>query len=120
MKFRQVVFFSLLLTFGCGGQAAVAPSLPPSEPSGVVQFLLDLLSQQDKIKINGEDYDSTSLGQLMSLATPQGYRVKLRYRYFGFSLVEALKIARDEELKRRLIEMAQWSREPRVRAEAII
>src|SRR5205085_1213790 len=48
------------------------------------------------------------------------YRIKLRYLEYGISLVEALKAARDPELQRRLIEMAQWARRPRVRAEALV
>ncbi len=130
MKFRQTICFTLLLTFGCGGQAALGPDHTPSEPTGVVQTLIDLLDQQDKIQIKGEDYPNSSLNPpsqsispyyngLVSLSTPVGYRIKLRYLRFGFALVEALRITRDDELKRRLIEMAQWSRKPEVRAEAI-
>lgn len=97
----------------------VPPSTPPSL-TGVVQTLLNLLDKQDKTNITADDYQSTSLQQIIKLATPAGYRIKLRYLDFGVSLVEALKAARDPELRRRLIEMVQWSRNPKVRAEAIL
>src|SRR5437868_2112711 len=88
-----------------------------SEPTGVIQAMIDLLNQQDTTKIDPNDYQSTSLRQIITMATPACYRLKLRYLNFGMSLVEALKISQDEELKKRLVEMVQWSREPRVRAE---
>jgi len=88
--------------------------------TGVTQTLIALLDKQDRTRIDPEDYESTSLRQLITFATPAGYRLKLRYLEFGMSLVEALKVSRDEEIRKRLIEVAQWSRRPRVRAEAII
>jgi HEAT repeat protein len=125
LKLSLSAFF--ILFFGCVGPMAISPTLadqPSSargtEPTGVIQALIDLLDHQDRTKIDPNDYQSTSLKSIITLGTPAGYRLKLRYLNFGMSLVEALKIARDDELKRRLIEMVQWTREPRVRAEAIL
>lgn len=125
LKLSLSAFF--ILFFGCVGPMAISPTMadqPPSprgtEPTGVIQALIELLDQQDRTKIDPNDYQSTSLKEIITLGTPAGYRLKLRYLNFGMSLVEALKIAQDDELKRRLIEMVQWSREPRVRAEAIL
>lgn len=103
--------------------ASVQPSpaeQPTSDITGVTQTLLSLIERQDKTTITAEDYESTSLRQLITLGTPAGYRIKLRYREFGISLVEALKAARDPEIRKRLIEQAQWAKRPRARAEAII
>ncbi len=106
---------------GCGGQMAVGPSHAAynQDMNGITQTLLALLNQKEGTKITADDYESTSMRQLITLGTPAGYRIKLRYLNFGISLVEALKISRDPELRRRLIEVVQWSRNPEVRAEAI-
>lgn len=125
---------SLLFKFGCltlaalfatplsGGMSFVPASSPPpsSEVTGVTNTLLDLIAIHEKTKITADDYQSTSMGQIITLGTPAGYRIKLRYTEFGISLVEALRVAKDEELRKRLVEMAQWSRRPKVRAEAIV
>jgi HEAT repeat protein len=87
--------------------------------NGITQTLIELLNKKEGTKITADDYESTSMRQLITLGTPAGYRIKLRYLNFGISLVEALKVARDPELRRRLIEVVQWSRDPEVRAEAI-
>lgn len=124
MKRRTRILIHMLmvgLLIGCGGQATIAPTQAASpQLTGVAQALIDLLQKQDQTSFTAEDYESTSLGQIVTFGTPAGYRVKLRYLNFGMALVEALKISRDPELRRRLIEMVQWSRKPEVRAEAII
>src|SRR5581483_1274387 len=122
MKKNLFVRFTLaaLLVFNCVGPAGVRTAHADPNLTGVVQTLIDLLNQQDTTKISADDYKSTSLAQLITFATPAGYRIKIRYLDFGVALVEALKIARDPELRRRMIEMVQWSRDPKVRAEAII
>lgn len=108
------VFLSLLFI-----PPAYAAPAPPNL-TGVVQALIDMLNQQDNTKITGEDYQSTSLHEIITFGTPAGYRIKLRYLNFGVALAEALKLARDPDLRRRMIEMVQWSRNPQVRAEAIL
>ncbi|MFN0117439.1 MAG: HEAT repeat domain-containing protein [Elusimicrobiota bacterium] len=120
-KINSVFVLSLfILTIGCGGLAPVNTIQAAPNLTGVTQTLVDLLEKQDKTKISAEDYQSTSLAQIITFATPAGYRLKLRYLEFGVSLVEALKAARDPDLRKRLIEMVQWSRNPKVRAQAII
>jgi HEAT repeat protein len=107
----------------------LAPPLPSAEPinpgspegrTGVAQVLIDLLEKADATKISADDYGSTSLQQVVTFGTPAGFRIKLRYLDFGVSLVEALKSARDPALRKRMIELVQWSRNPKVRAEAIV
>ncbi|MBV9080635.1 MAG: HEAT repeat domain-containing protein [Elusimicrobia bacterium] len=88
--------------------------------TGVAQVLVDLLQRSDKIKIDPNDYESTSLKDIITFGTPAGFRLKIRYLDFGVALVEALKSARDPDLRKRLIEMAQWTHDPKVRAEAVI
>lgn len=119
IKKREGAYLFLFL-MSCGGQIDVQKSSAAPNLTGVTQMLISLLDRQDKTKIFPDDYQSTSLRQIITFGTPAGYRIKLRYLDFGMALVEALKIARDPELRRRLIEMAQWSRDPKVRAEAII
>lgn len=98
-----------------------APATPPETSlTGTTQTLLALIDREDKTRIDPADYEATSLRQLLMLGTPEGYRLKLRYLEFGISMVEALRIARDPELKKRLIEHVQWARRPKVRAEAIL
>lgn len=123
MKSRTRIIAHLLLVsllLGCGGTATIAPTQASPQLTGVAQALIDLLQKQDQTSFTAEDYESTSLGQIVTFGTPAGYRIKIRYLNFGIALVEALKISRDSELRRRLIEMVQWSRRPEVRAEAII
>jgi HEAT repeat protein len=112
-KMNKVIALMSLFCF-------LVPVHASDDVTGITNTLLALLSKQDQTKMTAEDYESTSMRQLITLGTPAGYRIKLRYLEFGISLVEALKVARDPELNRRLIEQVQWSRRPRVRAEAII
>src|SRR5262245_45699638 len=105
MKKIGVIFLSfLILVIPQANIATAADSKSPNLTS-VVQTLIDLLDKQDKTKISPDDYQSTSLQQIITFATPAGYRIKIRYLDFGVALVEALKIARDSELRRRMIEM---------------
>jgi len=121
MKLRLCAFTGILFLVLLGGSALVPPRAAAAPNlTGVTKALIDLLNQQDTTKITAEDYKSTSLHQIITFETPAGYRIKLRYLDFGMALVEALKIARDPELRRRMIEMVQWTRDPKVRAEAII
>ena len=113
-------FVAILMLFGCGGQVPLQSSETPPNLTGVVQTLIDLLDKQDKTRISPDDYQSTSLQQIITFGTPAGYRLKIRYLNFGVALVDALKVARDSELRRRMIEMVQWTRDPKVRAQAII
>jgi HEAT repeat protein len=129
MKYsRLITNVSFAFLLGCGGQWVVAPTPSHADAStpGVIQTLIDLLNQQDKIKaVSTENPDTiidnnSPLGQIRSLVTPAGYRIKLRYSNFGIALVEALKVAQDPELRRRLIEEVQWSRNEQVKAEALL
>jgi HEAT repeat protein len=123
MKLHSMLKLALaaLLVLGCAGPSTVrTSSADAANLTGVVQTLIDLLGKQDTTKFTADDYESTSLKDINSFATPAGMRIRLRYQHFGVALVEALKIARDSELRRRMIEMVQWSRDPAVRAEAII
>jgi hypothetical protein len=115
-----VCFVGVMILFGCGGPTNIRPTQAAPNLTGVVQTLIDLLDKQDRTKISPDDYQSTSLQQLITFGTPMGYRLKIRYLDFGVALVDALKVARDPELRRRMIEMVQWTRDPKVRAEAII
>lgn len=111
---------SIFLLGAAGPVPAPAELRPEEDTTGITQTLLDLITAHEKTKITAEDYQSTSLKQIITFGTPAGYRIKLRYLEFGLSLVEALKLSRTEELRKRLIELVQWSRRLRVRAEAII
>ncbi len=88
--------------------------------NGIAQALIDLQDRADKTKISPDDYASTSLHQIVTFATPAGFRIKIRYLDFGVAVVEAFKIIQDKDLRKRLIEFVQWSRDPKVRAEALV
>jgi len=120
--FRSSVAVLAALSLGINGVAA-APGVSPLTPegrSGIAQILVDLQDKADKTKISPEDYSSTSLGQIVTFGTPAGFRIKIRYLNFGVAVVEAFKIVRDKDLRKRLIEFVQWARDPKVRAEAIV
>src|SRR5688572_14058662 len=116
MKRFTPLFLGAMLFVGCGGDSTIAPTHAAPNLTGVIQTLIDLLNKQDQTKISPDDYASTSLQQLITFGTPAGYRIKIRYLDFGVALVEALKIARDPDLRNRMIEMVQWTRDPKVRA----
>lgn len=121
MRIQRVFTIAVAAALATGPVRA-ADTIPATRSSltGITQTLIDLLDQQDRTRLAPEDYESTSLRQIITFATPAGYRIKLRYLEFGMSLVEALRVARDEEMKRRLVELVQWARNPRVRASAIV
>src|SRR5882672_4363543 len=121
MKFlRLPLCFVLVFLMGCGGGTIVPYSSAAVEQTGIVQTLLDLMDKQDKTRISPDDYQSTSLKEIITLGTPAGYRIKLRFLNFGISLVEALRVSKDPGLRERLLETVQWARNPQVRAEALI
>ncbi len=120
-KFLLLAYLGVFLLVGCASQLAGEPNQGAStqDMNGITQTLIALLNQTEGTKITPNDYESTSMRQIITLGTPSGYRIKLRYLNFGISLVEALKISHDPELHRRLIEIVQWSRDPEVHADAI-
>jgi len=117
---RVFLCFTVILLSSTAAPLGMRPASASQQITEITQTLLQLMEKQDSTKITSDDYASTSLKDLVTLGTPAGYRLKLRYLNFGISLVEGLKVARDPELKRRLIEMAQWSRNSQVRAQAIV
>jgi len=97
----------------------------PAPDRGVVipevnNVLLELINTQETFEISGADFDSTSLEHLITLATPAGYRLRLRYTELSIPLVEALRVSQDTELLHRLLEFAKWAKKPEVRAQALI
>jgi hypothetical protein len=78
----------VLFLLGCAASTTVAPATEPLGLTGVTQTLIELLDKQDKTNITADDYQSTSLHELIQFGTPAGYRLKLRYLSFGYSLVE--------------------------------
>jgi HEAT repeat protein len=120
---KKRVALLAMAAFICGPSPRAAEPINPNSAegrSGVAQILIALLEKADSTKISADDYASTSLQQIVTFGTPAGFRIKLRYLDFGVSLVEALKSARDPDLRKRMIEIVQWSRNPQVRAEAIV
>jgi len=120
---KRIVALAAAFALLCGVAPHAAEPINPNSiegRSGVAAVLVALLEKADSTKITAEDYASTSLSQIVTFGTPAGFRIKLRYLDFGVSLVEALKSARDPGLRKRLIEIVQWSRNPQVRAEAIV
>lgn len=121
MKIRAWVGLPLLLIFtGCF--EIISKPLPPGPPPipEVSNILLELLNAQEKGEILGDDYPSTSLDTLITLGTPAGFRLKLRYERLGISLVEVLKLSRDRAMLDRLFELVQWAGQKKVRSEALV
>lgn len=105
------------------GCEIIVKPVPPPNPAGpeVASILLRLINAQEKGDVlTPQDYEYTSIKQLISLGTPAGYRIALRYTEIGVPLVEALKLSRDQTLLDRLFELSQWSASDRVRSEALI
>lgn len=117
---KKLLSFALILSLtGC--EIIVKPT-PPPNPAGpeIASVLLQLIDAQEKGTIlSSKDYDSTSLKDLITLGTPAGYRIALRYTEIGVPMVESLKLSRDKTLLARLFELSQWSGNDRVRAEAL-
>jgi len=116
--------FLICLTFvlsGCQYIEFVPKPIPKSTPYGpeVINVLLGLLQKQEKNQIETPDY-SSSLGELIKLGTPEGILLRLRYNSLGISLVEAIKLARDDQIMARLFELVQWSELDDVRSEALV
>lgn len=120
MKRIAAVALSILLA-GCGSIEIVSkPSRRGNVMPEVSAALLRLIDLQEQGAITGSNYPSSSLGAISQLGTPAGLRLKLRYQELGISLVEALKLSRDQDLLVRLIELSKWSDRRRVRAEALV
>lgn len=116
--------FALVLAAGLAGCGHIQ-IVPKDVARGPVvpeisNTLLALIDAQERGVISAADYRSTSLGAIAALGTPAGFRLRLRYQELGVSLVEALKMSRDENLLARLLELAQWSQGRRVRSEALV
>jgi HEAT repeat protein len=118
---KRAALALLLVLTGCSSIEIISkPSRRGSVTPEVSSTLLELIDRQEEGAITASDYDATSLGVILRLGTPAGLRLQLRYRELGVSLVEALKLSRDQDLLVRLIELAKWSDRRSVRSEALV
>jgi PBP1b-binding outer membrane lipoprotein LpoB len=68
-KIKIIAHLAALFLVGCGGQMAVAPSQAASQDiTGITQALIELLNKKEGTKITADDYESTSMRQLISSA----------------------------------------------------
>src|SRR4051812_7422788 len=103
-EFRYKIFMNLRLSLaaaflflmtGCSNIVMKPVPAGPQPIPEVSNILLQLVNAQEKGAIRGENFPSKSLDDLITLGTPAGFRIKLRYEELGVSLVEALKLSRD-------------------------
>lgn len=113
-------FYALFLALSGCVEYVPYPRPEANKVPEITNVLLKLVDAQEKFKVDPNDYESTSLRTLITLGTPAGYRLKLRYTELGVPLVEALKTSRDRALLERLFELAKWSNNPEVRAESLV
>jgi HEAT repeat protein len=82
--------------------------------------LISILAQRSLKRITGEDYSGTALDPLSRLLTPTGRRLFERAQILGVPVAQALSLAQDPELRKRLVEVARWSDRPEARAEGLV
>lgn len=63
---------------------------------------------------------STPLGELTQMRTPEGYRLKIRLLNLGVPVTQALALARDPQIQGRLLEAARFQSGLQARAEGLL
>ena len=74
------IFLSLFFLSACGLEF-IEKDAPPPNPAGpeIANILIELIGQQESEQIRDDDFDSTSLRDLITLGTPDGIRLRLRF-----------------------------------------
>ncbi|MFH2202289.1 MAG: HEAT repeat domain-containing protein [Elusimicrobiota bacterium] len=98
-------------------------SLSETDPQ-ILNALVDVLERVDKIKpdigLCDESATPAAFCEILKVGSPIGYQLRNRYLNPGVAVAEALARDPDEALRKRLVEMARWAREPEVRTTALI
>ena len=131
MTHRKILSLSVALSIaGCAG----APVVPPTpEEKAAVQaqkiaradaaaspFLIKLLDEERLKTLVLQDFQETSLRDVVSLTTPEGYRLKYRLLEIGVPVAQAFSLSRDVQVQARLMEAARWVGGSRSRAEGLL
>ncbi len=124
MKTRPRALASLLFALflaGCGYIEIIPKDVPrgPVMPE-ITNRILALITAHERGTVSTGNERSDSLATLGTLRTPAGFRLRLRYQELGVSLLETLKMSKDKDLLSRMVELAQWSQDRRVRSESLV
>lgn len=100
------------------GQAASEPA-PRADPA-VLNALFELLEKSDRIRPDMTNIAKTPFEELLSVGSPEGFRLRNRYLNPGVPLAEALAQDPDPALRERLVRLARWERSAEVRGTALV
>lgn len=86
----------------------------------VTPRLIQLLNEERLKTLQLADFQETSLRDVVSLTTPEGYRLKYRLLEIGVPVAQGLSMADTLQLRDRLVEAARWVGGDRARAEGLL
>jgi hypothetical protein len=93
---------------------------PVKTDAAINNTLIDVLQRLDKEKLDLTTAEGTPLGEILTVGSPIGYKLRTRYLNLGIPVAEGLSRDYDPDLRAKLVEMARWEREPETRSSALI
>lgn len=100
----------------------VGPTTPAQAKTdaAITTMLVDLLEKKDREKVDLRGAEGTPLGEILTVGSPIGFRLRNRYLNIGVPIAEALSRDADPNLRLKLVELARWEKEPETRAAALV
>jgi HEAT repeat protein len=119
-----------VLLSACAGPAVGAPPrLSPEEvragmnqraESAAVPRLVTLVDERRLGTFSLDESGMETLRDINRLITPEGYRIKYRFREIGVPVAQGLSLSRDRQLQQRLLETARFQSGQRSRSESLL
>lgn len=85
----------------------------------ITNTLIFLLENKDKFKVDLTSVEGTPLGDMLTVGSPIGYKIRNRYLNIGVPLSEALALNADPIFRERLVTLARWDK-GEVRSAALV
>ena len=105
-----------------GGVLSVSNSTAPAKTDPLItNTLITLFDNLSQEKVSLDNTAGTPIGDIISLGTPTGFRLRNHYTNIGIPLTEALALDdSDPHIRHELVTMARWSSNTQVRSSALI
>ena len=87
----------------------------------ITSTLINLFDNLNQETVTLNNTSGTPLGDIISIGTPTGFRLRNHYTHIGIPITEALSLnTKNSRIRKELKTMARWSTNYEVRSEALI
>ena len=104
------------------GSATVVSSTQTAKTDPLItSTLINLFDNLNQETVTLNNTTGTPLGDIISIGTPTGFRLRNHYTHIGIPVTEALSLnTSNPRIRKELVTMARWSTNYEVRSEALI